>query len=557
MFTSLRARLTNPGWLIETWRRLDSRIKYGDILERMSPDPAFANGMGLTLPTKNSLQMVTHRSCRKLLGIWQSHGRREEPHRTMVESLEQLSYDNFRYNTVLAPSKVMPNRLVKVKFAKATEDGAYQVLSHTLTTDNVDAVSLPLNYFCTHLPNGVGFFDNAMDSAWEMLLILQERADIHGLKHWSKLHKNCRPASWLDRTRGAVPENRPEGDEAGDDREKPRADNYDGGCDVCTWTKDPESESSVALLTGSGNPGQASRKRVRDNESEPPDYRSKKQLCEIPKLHHTGSAELSSTHFGGEWSVLPTTQPPRNKRYQKAARFDTSPLSSDITNIAQLSRSRSAPAFLQDLNFPNIPHGHEIEYQNRMMRSNPFLQGQDPQYNSNLLAPFAPTYMLDSPTYGQSFDELQQTSDIGDSPGKPTGIFGADIREDPFDTFIALNSATLFGNFNQNPEFMPDPFGKDDDVFSAPSTPGGQSFSSDPAMSDPLTPPEVEFSDEFIQNMVASVHKHNMDAATLAKFGVYPAAPEEARRIKAPPVSFDEDDVLNFLNHQAAQFGPG
>ncbi|RMD41405.1 hypothetical protein DV735_g3749, partial [Chaetothyriales sp. CBS 134920] len=228
------------GWLLEAWRRLDPRISYEDIIDRMTADPEFCQGKGLTIPTKNSLQMHTLRSCRKLLGYWQLEGQKEEPSRAMVEAIERLTPCNLLYNTVLPLCTTYPNRLVRLKFERKTEDGQFRAVPLMVTPANVSITTMPLNFFSQHL-NGNGF-GLSVDRAWETLLILQERADIHGLSHWSKLHKNCRPISWQTRTKGAIPQNRAEDDKDGDDRNKAQFDSYDGGCSVCTWR--PKSEAT-------------------------------------------------------------------------------------------------------------------------------------------------------------------------------------------------------------------------------------------------------------------------------------------------------------------------
>jgi phage baseplate assembly protein W len=64
----------------------------------------------------------------------------------------------------------------------------------------------------------------SMHAAWEMYLILMERATVHGYCHWSKLERSCLPVTWYDRTPvKSVPN-----------------DTYDGGCATCTWSKDRE-----------------------------------------------------------------------------------------------------------------------------------------------------------------------------------------------------------------------------------------------------------------------------------------------------------------------------
>ncbi|RMZ80526.1 hypothetical protein DV737_g2929, partial [Chaetothyriales sp. CBS 132003] len=139
------------GWLIEAWRRLDPRISYEDIIERMTADPEFCQGKGLIIPSKNSLQMHTLRSCRKLLGYWQLEGQKEEPSRAMVEAIERLTPSNLLYNTVLPICESDPNRLVKLKFERKTEDGQFKAVPLVVTADNINKVTLPLDFFCQYL----------------------------------------------------------------------------------------------------------------------------------------------------------------------------------------------------------------------------------------------------------------------------------------------------------------------------------------------------------------------------------------------------------------------
>jgi hypothetical protein len=61
-----------------------------------------------------------------------------------------------------------------------------------------------------------------MHAAWEMYLILMERAAVHGHEHWSKLQRSCLPVTWFDRTTTKSVPN----------------DAYDGGCVTCTWSLD-------------------------------------------------------------------------------------------------------------------------------------------------------------------------------------------------------------------------------------------------------------------------------------------------------------------------------
>ncbi|RMZ86510.1 hypothetical protein DV736_g6265, partial [Chaetothyriales sp. CBS 134916] len=239
---SVETIIRDDGWVLEAWRRLDPRISYEDIIDRMTADPEFCQGKGLSIPSKNSLQMHTLRSCRKLLGYWQLEGRKNEPSRAMVEAIEKLTPNNLLYNTVLPIFENDTNRLVKLKFERKTEDGQFKAVPLVVTPDNINKVTLPLNFFCQPLQDNASTVGVSVDRAWETLLVLQERADIHGLSHWSKLHKNCRPISWQTRTKGAIPDNRPDDDKDGDDRTRAHTDTYDGGCSVCTWR--PKSEGA-------------------------------------------------------------------------------------------------------------------------------------------------------------------------------------------------------------------------------------------------------------------------------------------------------------------------
>ena len=55
--------LIGLGSLVEAWRRLDLRIGYYDILDRMVDDPNYGGGIGLIKPTTNNLQNTCRRGC--------------------------------------------------------------------------------------------------------------------------------------------------------------------------------------------------------------------------------------------------------------------------------------------------------------------------------------------------------------------------------------------------------------------------------------------------------------------------------------------------------------
>ncbi|EXJ91335.1 hypothetical protein A1O1_04447 [Capronia coronata CBS 617.96] len=222
------------GWLIETWRRLDPRIRFHDILDRMVADPSYGGGIGLVKPNPNILQNYCRRGCRRLLKSWTEHGRRLEAHRAGVEALENLTSLNFTYNTVLDVCELMPNRLVKVKFTQKVPHGQLRVEKQEVSLANWEHTTLALDHFVKDVARGYhSLVDEAQLATWELLLMLQERARKHGLPHWSKLPKSCLPVTWFDRT-----------------RIKPRPnDTFDGGCDVCTWrpTSQTDAEADVTI----------------------------------------------------------------------------------------------------------------------------------------------------------------------------------------------------------------------------------------------------------------------------------------------------------------------
>ena len=230
-----------PGWLVEAWRRLDTRIGYQDILDRQYADPS----LGLKKLTKNALQNHCRRECRKVLNTWVEYGRRNEPHRTEVESIEGLSYENITFNTTLKRSLIFSNRLVKVRLERKVEDGLYYAIPLEVTIENWRETTLPLGHF---LPDGPPMdMTPEMHAAWEMYLILTERAAVHGYEHWSKLDRSCLPVSWYDRTRTKSVPN----------------DTYDGGCDICTWSLDREILSSPDIKLEPDEPSLTTKARKR------------------------------------------------------------------------------------------------------------------------------------------------------------------------------------------------------------------------------------------------------------------------------------------------------
>ena len=223
-----RISLEVPGWLVETWRRIDPRITYPDILDRQLEDPR----LGLKKLDKNALQNHCRRECRMILGLWTSYERREVPHRTDVEAIEFLSFQNVLLNTVLNVSPDRQDRLTKLCLTRGGVDGCgkYYAKPCEVTADNWSETTFQLDHFVlkTEVPsNGLHPMDTSMLAAWELSLILQERARIHGVSHWKKLEDCCRPVSWFDRTANKRTEN----------------DTYDGGCSMCTWDPSRDQET--------------------------------------------------------------------------------------------------------------------------------------------------------------------------------------------------------------------------------------------------------------------------------------------------------------------------
>jgi hypothetical protein len=211
---------TVEGWLVEAWRRIDPRITYTDILDRQTEDDVYCIGK----LDKNALQNRCRRECRMALGCWTEGERRDEVYRTDVEVIERLSYQNITLNTILDVCPARQDRLTKVRLVTRSSDGQGKLVAQPFDVDssNVYETTFPIDYFVLTSevpPNGLHIMDNSMMAAWELCLILQERARLHGASSWSKLADKCRPAAWFDRTNNKRVEN----------------ETYDGGCSVCTW----------------------------------------------------------------------------------------------------------------------------------------------------------------------------------------------------------------------------------------------------------------------------------------------------------------------------------
>jgi hypothetical protein len=213
--------------MIEAWRRIDSRITYQDILDRQRSDPTFG-GIGLKKLSKNALQNHCYRDCRKLLNSWVEYGRRGEPHRTEVETIEGLSYDQVVYNTVLKESPTFKGRLVKIAFRRRPKDGLFRATPMEVTSANVRQTTFDLLQFMDAAPEPKqsspdNYMTPCMDAAWEMSLILSERARMHDKQHWSKLARQCLPVTW--------------GDRLAKSKKTVSNSTYDGGCAICSWTE--------------------------------------------------------------------------------------------------------------------------------------------------------------------------------------------------------------------------------------------------------------------------------------------------------------------------------
>jgi len=186
----------------------------------MVADPTYG-GKGLKKPSKNALQNHCRRSCRKILNSWVEYGRRDEPHRTEIESIENLTTDNIVLNTVLNRCPDAPHRLAKFKLVRDVEDGMFHKEPLEVTADNIFQTTVPFDHFMDKDlgdPDG-SVLNEAMKAAWELLLTLQERTHKHGVDNWSKLSRSCLPVTWFDRT----------------SKKSVANDTYDGGCNICTY----------------------------------------------------------------------------------------------------------------------------------------------------------------------------------------------------------------------------------------------------------------------------------------------------------------------------------
>ncbi|KAF7514381.1 hypothetical protein GJ744_000151 [Endocarpon pusillum] len=209
------------GWMVEAWRRLDPRITYADILDRQTADPE----RELSKPRQNTLSNRCNRECRKVLGNWTNYDKRDIPHRTDVEAIEKFSYQNILLNTILDVCPGRQDRLNRVCMFRKTKDEWGKLYKETLKVDatNMDKNTFPLDHFIlkSEVPlDGLHSMDDTMLAAWELSLILQERARLHKLYSWATLPDRCKPASWYDRTGGD---------------KRVQNDTFDGGCLVCTW----------------------------------------------------------------------------------------------------------------------------------------------------------------------------------------------------------------------------------------------------------------------------------------------------------------------------------
>lgn len=214
--------------MIEAWRRIDTRITYQDILDRQRSDPVFG-GIGLKKLTKNALQNHCYRDCRKILNNWVEYGRRDEPHRTEVETIEELTYNQIVYNTVLRESSTFKGRLVRLTFRREKEDGLFRAVPVQVTPANVRRTTFDILHFMDGaLPmiSPDNHMTPSMDAAWQMSLLLTERAQMHGKQHWSKLDRQCLPITWYDRLKAS--------------KKTVSNPTYDGGCAVCSWTEGRE-----------------------------------------------------------------------------------------------------------------------------------------------------------------------------------------------------------------------------------------------------------------------------------------------------------------------------
>lgn len=209
------------GWLVEAWRRLDPRITYADILDRQTECPE----RNIRKLDKNALSNRCTRECRKVLGSWTSYDKRDIPHRTDVEAIEKLSYQNILLNTILDVCPGRQDRLNRVRMVRKTGDEWGKLYVETCEFDAKDLheKTFPLDHFILKSEvslDGLHSMDDTMLAAWELSLILQERARLHEQYSWATLPDRCKPVSWYDRTGKGKPV---------------QNDTFDGGCSVCTW----------------------------------------------------------------------------------------------------------------------------------------------------------------------------------------------------------------------------------------------------------------------------------------------------------------------------------
>jgi hypothetical protein len=182
------------------------------------------HGMVLRKPQKTALSNDCYRGCRKILGNYCETVRNNQAYRATVEAVEKLSFEKIWLNTVLERCPQYPHRLQRVKFARGAEgEGRYQAVPVEVTPENVESTTFDLLHFCTERFDPVipCQMERDLHSAITILWDLQHKAEIHGYDDWRKLNKTCLPDSWFTRTeKGALAQ-----------------DTFDGGCDVCTWSK--------------------------------------------------------------------------------------------------------------------------------------------------------------------------------------------------------------------------------------------------------------------------------------------------------------------------------
>ena len=205
------------------------------------------------------------RDCRNVLKKWTGYARRAVPNRTDVETIEGYSTNMIRHNTILFPDQFRQDRLVKSVFAEAEKregrgDGKYRLERLQIDDSNVLDNTYPLDTFLLEDDNGNKKFqeiDATMEAAIELLFILQERARVHGLPRWSKLHKDCLPSVWQDHLVGdkgvakrkAMQESDPDGF---------------GGCSKCKWPEEISADDEPSVAEQSGR---SKRRRQTSEES--------------------------------------------------------------------------------------------------------------------------------------------------------------------------------------------------------------------------------------------------------------------------------------------------